>query len=375
MKKNNPQVIAFYLPQYHPIPENDEWYGKGFTEWTNVGKAKPQFKGHYQPRVPADLGYYDLRLPQVRQAQADLAKEAGITAFCYYHYWFGNGKQLLEMPFNEVVRLGEPDFPFCLAWANHTWYRKMWDSEKNILSKEVLVKQEYPGEKDIEQHFYSLLEAFKDKRYYKIHDKLVFVLYKAENIPNVDFFKEKWQQLAKENHLPAFFFVSYSDDIYRLQNDTHKNCDASILSLKTDTGSKGSSTKMRKYYRVLMMLVARFLQKPMQVFEYVDVLPKLVNPLFSEKRIYPVLIPNWDYTPRRGAGGLIFHNAAPSLFKKHVLQVFNLIKNKPEDDQIVFLKSWNEWGEGNYMEPDLKYGKGYIKALREAIDEFSIGGR
>ena len=121
---NKSKVIAYYLPQYHPIPENNKWWGNGFTEWTNVGKAKPLFKGHYQPRVPADLGYYDLRLPDVRQAQADLAKKAGVTAFCYWHYWFGKDKELLEMPLNEVVRLGKPDFPFCIAWANHSWERK-----------------------------------------------------------------------------------------------------------------------------------------------------------------------------------------------------------------------------------------------------------
>ena len=127
------KVIAFYLPQFHPIPENDEWWGKGFTEWTSVGRAKKYYRGHYQPRVPADLGYYDLRLPQVRQQQADLAKEAGISAFCYWHYWFGNGKQLLENPLQEVVKLGEPDFPFCLGWANHTWLNKSWNREKQTV--------------------------------------------------------------------------------------------------------------------------------------------------------------------------------------------------------------------------------------------------
>jgi hypothetical protein len=370
MNNNKPQVIAFYLPQYHPTPENDKWYGKGFTEWTNVGKAKPQFKGHYQPRVPADLGYYDLRLSQVRQAQADLAKEAGITAFCYYHYWFGNGKQLLEMPFNEVVRIGKPDFPFCLAWANHTWYRKMWNSEKNILNKEVLIKQEYPSEKDIEEHFYSLLEAFKDKRYYKIHGKLAFVLYKVENIPNVDFFKEKWQNLAQINGLAGFYFISYSDDMYRIKQKQHKNCDATILSLKDDIASKGASSALRKYSRVLGYLLSKILKYPVYLYNYGDVLDKLSNTIFKEKNIYPVLIPNWDFTPRRGAGGLILHNSTPELFKKHILQIFDLIRNKPDNDKIVFLKSWNEWGEGNYMEPDLRYGKGFIYALRNAIEEF-----
>ena len=123
------RVIAFYLPQFHPIKENDEWWGKGFTEWTNVGKAKPLFKGHYQPRVPADLGYYDLRMPEVREAQADMAREAGIEGFMYWHYWFGNGKQILERPFNEVLSSGKPDFPFCLGWANHSWTRRTWNSD------------------------------------------------------------------------------------------------------------------------------------------------------------------------------------------------------------------------------------------------------
>ena len=121
MNRNKIRVLAFYLPQFHPIPENDKWYGKGFTEWTNVGKAKPLFRGHYQPRVPADLGYYDLRVPETRQAQADMAREYGVEAFCYWHYWFGNGRRLLERPFNEVLESGKPDFPFCLAWANHSW--------------------------------------------------------------------------------------------------------------------------------------------------------------------------------------------------------------------------------------------------------------
>ena len=161
-----PRIIAFYLPQYHPIPENDAWWGKGFTEWTNVGKAKKLFPGHCQPKVPADLGYYDLRLPETREAQAEMARESGIEGFCYWHYWFGNGKRLLERPFNEVLELGKPNFPFCLAWANESWEKKSWN--KNYKKNMMLIQQKYGGIADYTEHFYSLLPAFLDKRYIKI---------------------------------------------------------------------------------------------------------------------------------------------------------------------------------------------------------------
>lgn len=168
MNRNKIRVLAFYLPQFHPIPENDKWYGKGFTEWTNVGKAKPLFRGHYQPRVPADLGYYDLRVPETRQAQADMAREYGVEAFCYWHYWFGNGRRLLERPFNEVLESGKPDFPFCLAWANHSW-RGIYNGVK---TKESLIDQTYGGLSDYERHFYDVLPAFEDKRYVTVDGNL-----------------------------------------------------------------------------------------------------------------------------------------------------------------------------------------------------------
>lgn len=171
----NPRIIALYLPQYHPIPENDEWWGKGFTEWTNVAKAKPLFYGHYQPHIPADLGFYDLRLPEVREQQAQLAREAGIEGFCYYHYWFGNGKQLLERPFNEVLQSGKPDFPFCLCWANHDWTNKTWIKEKSTKRDSMIMKMEYSFEDHI-AHFHALLPAFKDKRYIKVDGKPIFAV-------------------------------------------------------------------------------------------------------------------------------------------------------------------------------------------------------
>lgn len=361
------KVIAFYLPQYYPTKENDEWYGKGYTEWTNVGKAKPLFKGHNQPRVPADLGYYDLRIPEVRQAQADLAKEAGIEAFCYYHYWFGNGKEMLEMPLKEIVRLKEPDFPFCIAWANHTWYRKTWDVSKNVLDKEPIVKQEYPGKDDIKEHFMSLLPMFKDKRYYRIKNKLVFVLYRIENIPDCEGFMDYWRLLAKEFGLPDFHFISYADDKARLSNKAHTKCDATALSMKSELDSLGTNAKIRKITRFTRTLFSQWFHTPLSVYKYKDLITKLADPLFENNSIYPVLFPNWDNTPRRGYGSLVIKDATPELFKKHAQQIFQLIENKPADDKIVFLKSWNEWGEGNYMEPDILYGKGYIEALHEAL--------
>ena len=157
-----PRLISFYLPQFYPTPENDEWWGKGFTEWTNVGRAKPLFKGHYQPKVPADLGYYDLRIPEVREQQADLAREAGIEGFCYWHYWFGNGKRLLDRVFREVVETGKPDFPFCLCWANESWHKKFWNMD-GTTDKQILAEQVYEDEEGNTKHFYALLDAFKDK--------------------------------------------------------------------------------------------------------------------------------------------------------------------------------------------------------------------
>ena len=168
---NKPRLIAFYLPQFHPIPENDEWWGRGFTEWTNVAKAVPLFRGHYQPHFPADLGFYDLRVPEVREAQAAMAKAYGIEGFCYYHYWFGHGRRLLERPFNEVLSSGKPDFPFCLCWANDTW-TGIWHGAPN----KVLIEQRYPGVEDYKAHFYALLDAFRDPRYMTVDGKKIFII-------------------------------------------------------------------------------------------------------------------------------------------------------------------------------------------------------
>ena len=199
------RIIALYLPQFHPIDENNQWWGPGFTEWTNVGKAKPLFKGHYQPRVPRDLGYYDLRLPETRDAQAAMAKSYGIEAFCYWHYWFGNKRRLIERPFNEVLESGKPDFPFCLGWANHSLKDKQFSKDG---TDTMLIEQLYGGLKDYTEHFEAVLPAFKDKRYVRVNDKPFFMIHSPYLIPDLKFFIETWQRLAIENGLKGIHFVA-----------------------------------------------------------------------------------------------------------------------------------------------------------------------
>lgn len=198
-----PLLVALYLPQFHPIPENDTWWGKGFTEWTNVAKARRLFPGHYQPHVPADLGFYDLRVPETRQAQADLAQQYGIGAFCYYHYWFA-GRRLLERPFNEVLSSGKPDFPFCLCWANQTW-TGIWHGAPD----RVLIEQTYPGSDDATKHFYALLPAFKDPRYVCMDGKPMFLIFRPDDLPDSRNFINLWQKLARENGLAGIHFVGF----------------------------------------------------------------------------------------------------------------------------------------------------------------------
>jgi hypothetical protein len=202
------RLIAFYLPQFHPIPENDQAWGKGFTEWTNVAKAKPLFPGHNQPKIPADLGFYDLRLPEARQAQADLARAYGIEGFCYWHYWFA-GKRVLERPFNEVLKSGEPNFPFCLAWANQTW-TGIWHG----CPDRVLIEQTYPGLADYTTHFYTLLEAFTDPRYITVEGKPLFLVYNPEELPDPKQFTDCWRDLAIKSGLKGLYLIGVARHEY-----------------------------------------------------------------------------------------------------------------------------------------------------------------
>lgn len=357
MLKN--RVIAFYLPQFYPTTENDKWWGKGFTEWTCMGKAKPLFKGHYQPRIPADLGYYDLRVPETREMQAEYARRAGIEGFCYWHYWFGNGKRLLERPFNEVLESGKPDYPFCLGWANHSWYKKLWD--KDTKKDTLLIKQEYFGETDYKMHFEFALKAFKDHRYIMDGDKPLFFIFRPLDIPN-DFIP-LWQKWAKGNGFKdGISFVGqcrFNEDPKRIIS---KGFDY-VLHDRTGVYYIQDFTMPQRVFQHLKHII---LHRPLLCFDYDKFVYKLTD-VNVDKNIQdiPMLIPNWDHSPRSGRKGLILNNSTPEKFHKHIRQVFNSIKNKPKKKRFVFLKSWNEWGEGNYVEPDQRFGNSYIDVLAE----------
>jgi len=358
----SPIVIAYYLPQFHPTPNNDKWWGKGFTEWTNVAKAQKLYKGHYQPHIPADLGFYDLRVPEVREQQAEMARYAGVSAFCYYHYWFENGNEELDLPFKEVLRLGKPDFPFCLCWANESWYSKMWNKEGSVISKKLLAEQKYLGEDDNRKHFESLLSAFKDNRYLRYEGKILFVIYKPLLFEGMREFIMQWRDLAHLNGLNDFYFIGYSyeiekeyEQIMELGFDAVNSC--GIINYQK-IGNKGFLSRVCRRLNYLKRVI---LKRP-EVLEYKEVAPLFVNSEYDIKEdVIPTLIPNWDHTPRSGRNGYLFANSSPDLFEKHTNDV-KVILNK-KHNQICFLKSWNEWGEGNYVEPDLKFGWGYLDVL------------
>lgn len=346
--------LSYYLPQFHIFPENEEWWGKGFTEWTSVTKARPLFPGHYQPHLPADLGFYDLRVPETRKAQAELAREAGIDAFCYWHYWF-SGHKLMKRPFEEVVKSGEPDFPFCLNWANHSWYAKLWDKSGK---DKLLIEQTYPGIEDYTNHFVDLLPAFKDKRYLKIDGKLVFGVYAPKDIPDITLFMDTWNHLAKKNGLEGFHFFCHAF--------TNKEAETYL--------SWGFKTVLMEYMFMrqnMMQWFGRLLYSSHwlpQIIRYKDYANVVLKSFPDRSGIAPQVLSNWDHTPRSGRRGYLMVGSTPKSFGKLMRKLVEKISHHQNKPAFVMIKSWNEWGEGNHLEPDQKYGKGYIEELRNVIE-------
>lgn len=377
----NARVIAFYLPQYYPVKENDEMWGKGFTEWRNVAKARPLFRNHYQPQLPADLGFYDLRIPEVREQQADLAREAGIEGFCYWHYWFGNGRRILEMPFHEVLISGKPDYPFCLGWANHSWTNKTWQKLDRFQKDTTFIEQLYPGEDDYINHFNTVLPAFKDHRYIKVDGKPLFLIYDGAAIPDATRFIQLWNDLAVQNGLKGIHFVARTASTGSLNPKIRKSEMMNSVNGRYDALRKLgydaiSSSTMKQadvmtkgYYRKMLnlFLEKHSIQFGIEKYDYRKIITHLYYPEDKREDVYPQLIPRWDKTPRKGHDAQIYYNSTPEAFRKSIKLALDVIKDKPDEKKILFLFAWNEWGEGAYLEPDLKYGHEYLDVLREEI--------
>lgn len=360
------RVIAIYLPQYHPIPENDAVWGKGFTEWTNVAQARPLFKGHYQPRIPKDLGFYDLRMPEVREEQAALAKNAGIEGFMYWQYYFGDDKKLLERPFEEVLASGKPDFPFCLGWANHSWQTKTWKRDSGLKEgKTMIMEQKYGGEKQYTEHFMYNLPAFKDHRYITIDGKPLFVVWNPnDHSDEISLLIKVWRRLAEENGLKGLYFVGRQFLGTSVQQLIDMGFDAVYQERTQQAMNGGESFSLWHRIRYKIQQLTGW-QMSLDKHDFEKCYKYLVNDEAKEFNVIPTLVAGYDRSPRAGRNAQIFYNFTPKTWRNHIQDVFSYVMNKDKEHRIVMLKSWNEWGESNYVEPDLKYGNAMLEVLKE----------
>lgn len=350
------RVIAFYLPQYHPIPENDSFWGKGFTEWANVAKAKPLFRGHYQPFLPSDLGFYDLRVPEVREQQAALARQAGIEGFCYWHYWFGNGKRALESIFEQVLKTGKPDFPFCLGWANESWTGK-WHG----LGDKVIFEQTYPGIDDYVAHFRAVIRSFNDPRYLRVDGKPIFLIYRPDLLPSFNVFKDIWDDLASKAGLPGIHWIS------------NGSCDGQdYISMGFDGYATNNLSSVveccqgRMARRIKKLKEGLFGNKPVVLAYDKYANYEKLRPLKVQE--YPVVYPNWDNTPRLGPNGYVLYGSDHLKFAELLKCSVQKVSCKPFQNRLIFLKSWNEWAEGNTLEPSIKHGSSYIEMCAQVLN-------
>lgn len=360
--------LAFYLPQFHPIPENDKWWGKGFTEWTNVVNAKPLFKGHYQPQLPGELGFYDLRVPEVRERQAELAKENGIYGFCYYHY-FSEGKRLLNRPFDEVLSSGKPNFPFCLCWANENW-TKIWDGQ----DQDVLWQMRYSDEADIHLMEW-LCNAFKDPRYIKIDDKPLFLVYRTCNLPNPNKTASLWRKIAKKNGIKEIILCNVESLNSCRINPKTIGFDLGIefqpiwdeLPISFCGRSSVIFTKLNNFMKNFNL--NELIHYRNRIVDYKNYIQfQMKRKSFSYPKI-PCVFPAWDNSSRKGdEGSIIFRNSHPDLFRQWVANTVDNYSFKDNDgNKYFFINAWNEWAEGCRLEPCKKWEYDNLRAIKSVV--------
>lgn len=347
--------IALYLPQFHCIPENDEWWGKGFTEWTNVKKAKSLFKGHNQPEIPLNNNYYDLSEVTIMEKQAELAMNYGIDGFCYYHYWF-EGKLLLEKPLENMLKDKKVCMPFMLCWANETWSRTWTGSET-----EVLISQNYSeSESEWEQHFNYLLKFFQDERYIKHDNKPVLILYKPQLIKNVYELVAYWNMLARKAGFDGIYF-GYQHHTAFLNKDVPNIMDFGV---EFEPWFTVQELENQGYKENLVSRVIRKILGHPKLIDYDLVWNSIVNRPRNNKSVMPGAFTGWDNTPRRGKTGVVFYKSTPEKFG-------NYFKGLCEscDNEFIFINAWNEWAEGAHLEPDEKNGFGYLEAIKRCSND------
>jgi hypothetical protein len=354
-----PKVIAFYLPQFHPIPENNEWWGRGFTEWTNVVKAKPLFAGHNQPHLPADLGFYDLRLAETRAEQAEMAQAFGVHGFCYYHYWF-NGKRLLDRPVSEIVQSGSPSFPFCLCWANENWTRR-WDGHEN----EVLIAQNYSEEDDL-AHIRSLVKTLSDSRYIRVKGVPILLVYQSELMPDSQRTTDCWRREAERAGLGGLYLVRV--ERFNELNPLSVGFDASV---EFQPFAPSGSERIRRFrwWRRRRLGTQETVFRDHKIFSYASMVSRSIARTRPGYPLIRSVTPSWDNSARRSQGAMIFHGSSPRLFESWVSALSTQMTQSASDasNSLLFVNAWNEWAEGNHMEPCQQWGRAYLEALKRGL--------
>jgi lipopolysaccharide biosynthesis protein len=355
-------LAAFYLPQFHPIPENDEWWGTGFTEWRNVVAARPRYPGHHQPQLPGELGFYDLRVPEVREAQAALARDHGVSAFCYYHYWFG-GRRLLERPFSEVLASGRPDFPFLLCWANENWTR-VWDGS----SRSVLMQQSYSEADDV-AHLAYLAAAFADPRYVRVDGKPVFLVYRASQLPEPLRTTETWRREARRLGIGELYLCrvdSFGSEHAVPPGEWGFDAEVGFI---PEYGTLGPPLRRAVPWKVARRLrLTASVYARNNVFDYDDVVSQmLARPPAPYPRL-PCVTVAWDNSARRAENAVIYRDATPEAYERWLRTEIERLRARTDVPHLMFVNAWNEWAEGSHLEPDAKWGRAYLDATKRAID-------
>jgi len=372
------KLIAMYFPQLHAIPENDAWWGKGFTDWENVKSASPQYEGHYQPRVPLNNNYYDQSRLDTLRWQIDIAKQYGVYGFCHYHYWF-DGKQLLETPTNLIMDNKDIDFPFCLSWANETWSRR-WDGRDH----HVLIQQTHPPIKESwKKHYNYLIKAWTDPRAIRVDDKPVFVIYRPQRIDKINDMLAYWRELARKDGLPGLYFIFQKQ--YELPSRTCLNAFDALFqfqpfeainspmydkaSIKHSHLFKLLRSLPERYQDMLRGLKSKFV-KELTFHDYDAAWQQIVEiRQDQELTTFPGAYVDWDNASRYKQRATIFRGASVESFSKWFAKLVAEMPKRGLPENFIFLNAWNEWSEGAYLEPDERYGYQYLEAVKKVLTE------